>query len=250
MKEDLEKAVDLNLAARVTLVCSAHGIKDPLEINSKRESVKRDIMERITENHVGVERLSDLLDICIAKMESDLLQSMEEEKTTDIPVTKSAEPSRKKSSADRKHTSAETTQKKGSGYRPKSAALAEKLVSERKPIQTLLREDCVQIGLLKPQRAEYLANQFSGKLPYEAEEEVLVELRQNLHDHVRRIIRKLDGGGPWPTPKDQENLRLEIAEIPTVRSLLYLTRQILREREDWLDKHSITGRLFGHRFKF
>jgi hypothetical protein len=246
MKEDLEKAVDLNLAARVTLLCSAHGIKDPLEINTRRESVKRDLMERITMNPVGIERLSDLLDICIAEMESELVQSVEGEKTA---KAKSPEPSENKQSAGRKQAGAESTQKTGSGYRPRSAALSDKLVSERKPIQTLLREDCVQIGLLKPQRAEYLATQFSGKLTIEAEEEVLVELRQNLHEHVRRIIRKLDGG-PWPTPKEQEDLRLEIAEIPTVRSLLFLTRQILREREEWLDKHSITGRLFGHRLKF
>jgi hypothetical protein len=128
--------------------------------------------------------------------------------------------------------------------------MTEKLANERKPIQTLLCEDCVQLGLLKPKRAEYLVTQFAGKLPNEAEDEVVIELRNNLHEQVRKFMRK-HKGGPWASPKDQEDLRLEIARTPTVRSMLLLTRQLLRERQQWLNKskRSLTGRLFGSRLK-
>jgi uncharacterized protein YlaI len=244
MKEDLEKAVDLNLAARVMLACNLRNIKDPIEINTKRERVRQEIMRRIDEGNIGVEGLSELLDECVGKLELELDQKRVGDKSTASPP----EPSTEEPAADRKQATSREPPKKSSGYQPSTADKTQRLANERKPIQTLLCEDCVQIGLLKPQRAEYLATQFAGKLTNEAEEEVLVELRNNLQEHVRRIIRKLNGG-PWPTPKEQENLRVEIAEIPTVRSLLFLTREILREREEWLDKNSITGRLFGHRLK-
>jgi myosin heavy subunit len=270
MEKELEEMVDLNLAARIMLVCNAHSIRDPEEINSRKERVKLEIINRMADRGTsGVEGLSELLDECIAKMELELeleqpvkIIKLNEkpEKKTKIKEKKEkpvAEPDSDleaqyveyRDQIDRQKKSTRDSGKQSSGYRPHSAAMPEKLATERRPIQTLLREDCVQIGLLKPKRADYLATQFAGKLPVEAEEEVLVELRKNLHEHLRRFMRK-HNGGPWPTPKEQEDLRIEIEELPTVRSLLFVTREILRQRKEWLDKNSITGRLFGHRLKF
>lgn len=265
MEKELEEMVDLNLAARIMLVCNAHSILDREEINSRKERVKLEIINRMDERGTaGVEGLSELLDECIAKMELELEQPVKIIKTMEKPAKKTeltekpvAEPESNleaqyveyREQVDRQKKSKRDSGKQGSGYQPHSAAMPDKLATERKPIQTLLREDCVQIGLLKAKRAEYLANQFAGKLPVEAEEEVLIELRKNLHEHLRRFMRK-HNGGPWPTPKEQEDLRIEIEEIPTVRSLLFLTREILRQRKEWLDKNSFTGRLFGQRLKF
>jgi hypothetical protein len=246
MKEDLEKTVDLNLAARVMLVCSTHGIKDPVEINSRRENLKQEIMQRIAEDNIGVDGLSDLMDGCIGKLEFELEHGTD--KSDQMPASK--EPVEEKQAADQYPTVQDVKAKKRSGYQPHAEEMTKKLESERKPIQNLLLEDCVQLRLLEQKRAEYLVTQFAGKLPHVAEEEVVIELRNNLHQQVRRFMRK-HKGGPWASPKDQEELRLEIARTPTVRSTLHLTRQLLRERRQWLNKSkkSLTGRLFGSRLK-
>jgi hypothetical protein len=247
MKDDLEKAVDLNLAARVMLVCNMHGLKDSVEISSKRENVKQQVMQRISDRGVGVEGISELLDECIGELELELEQGIVHGES----ITPCNDPSEEEQATpDPNQAAPSIKQKKTTGYQPHAAEMTKKLKDERKPIQNLLREDCVQLGLLEPKRAEYLITQFAGKLPHVAEEEVVIELRNNLHQQVRRFMRK-HKGGPWASPKDQEELRLEIARTPTVRSTLFLTRQLLRERQQWLNKskRSITGRLFGSRLK-
>jgi hypothetical protein len=128
----------------------------------------------------------------------------------------------------------------------KSTDMPTKLAQERKPIKKLIMEDCVQLGLISKKRAKYVVTQMAGKKPVDAEKEVVIELRENLHKQVRELIRK-DKDNPWSSPKAQEELRLEIVNTPTVRSVLFLTRDIYREREEWLKKshNSITGRIFG-----
>ncbi len=249
MDQELEKAIDLNLTARVLLVCSAHNIKLPEEINRRKEKVKQAVMRRVVENGIGAEGLSELLDECIARLEFELEHPNDNsDSPTKGPVDSIHGATREEAVADRQSADIKMQWNNDSAYRLRAVGMTQKLESERKPIQTLLLEDCVQLGLLKRKRAEYLVTQFSGKLPNEAEEEVVVELRNNLHQQIRRFMRK-HKGGPWASPKEQEDLRLEIARTPTVRSLLFLTRQILRERREWLDKNSnsITGWLFGKR---
>lgn len=111
-------------------------------------------------------------------------------------------------------------------------AMQEKLQEARKPLQKLLVEDCVHLGLLTKDRAEKAARSAVGRTREDAEEIFVVELRNNLHQQVRSYIRK-HKGGPWPKPKDQEGLRLDIVATRSVHSVLMLARQILRERTKW-----------------
>lgn len=117
-----------------------------------------------------------------------------------------------------------------------SSNMLQKLKMKRKPIGDLLKEDCVRLQLLTPKRAEALIAGMSGKRPEDAEDELVAELRNNLHQQVRQMIRK-DKGGAWRTPKAQEEVRLDIAATKTLRGLIGLTTEIMREREEWLSKH-------------
>jgi len=122
-----------------------------------------------------------------------------------------------------------------------SLGMEHKLEEERKPIRRILQEDCVQLGLVEPARAKRLCGQMAGKEPREAEAEVVAELRNNLHAQIRAFMRK-HKGGPWDSPKLQEDVRMDIAGTRSVSSLITLTRALLREREEW-EQNSKKGTL-------
>ncbi len=233
MDTSLEKLIDINASGRVFMVCNQHNIRDLEKINLHKQWVKGKIIEQMEQDNVGVEALSSIMDEKVALLHQ-ILKNGE-----DIPIqeqeVKEEEPQPKK-------------QKVNSGYKPQSTDMPTKLANERKPTKKVILEDCVQLGLLSRKRAEYLVTQMAGKKPMEAEKEIVKELRESLHKQVRKLIRK-DKKGPWSSPKAQEDLRVEIVETPTVRSMVYLTREILREREEWKDRahNSITGRIFGNR---
>ena len=110
--------------------------------------------------------------------------------------------------------------------------MGEKLQEEREPLQKLLIEDGVHLGLLTKDRAAKAARSAVGRTREDAEEIYVVKPRNNLHQQVRSYIRT-HKGGPWPKPKDQEVLRLDIIATRPVNSVPMLARQILRERSKW-----------------
>ncbi|MCP4125643.1 MAG: hypothetical protein GY753_01110, partial [Gammaproteobacteria bacterium] len=250
----LEKLIDINASGLVFMVCNKHHIRDMDKINLHKQWVKSKIIQQMEQDNVGAEALSAIMDEKV-----DLLQQMlengeeisfQEEVTSaqpedstiqdeDIPIqepeVEDKEPQPKK-------------QKLNSGYKPQSKDMPTKLANERKPTKKVIMEDCVQLGLLTRKRAQYLITQMAGKQPAEAEKEIVIELRDNLHKQIRKLIRK-DKKGPWSSPKAQEDLRVEIVQTPTVRSVVYLTREILQERDEWKHRarNSITGRIFGNR---
>ncbi len=246
MGASLEKLIDINASGLVLMACNTHKIWDPEKIEKYKNWVILQITNQMEHDHVGVESLSRILDEKIAllhqKLESgnDDLLSEPQVQNTEVVQKKSYE-SNKLSNEPAKATP--------KGEPPKTYKCTDmptKLAQERKPVSKLILEDCVQLGLISRNRAEYVVTQMSGKQPADAEKEVVIELRDNLHKQVRGLIRK-DKGGPWSSPKAQEELRLEIVKTPTVRSVLFLTRDILREREEWLKRShsSLTGRIFG-----
>lgn len=121
-----------------------------------------------------------------------------------------------------------------------------KLQVKRKPIGKMIMEDCVTLGLVSPKRAKQLVQQMPGKDPKDAETEVVTELRNNLYEQIRKFMRK-HKGGPWTSPTEQNDIRLEITNTPNIRMLVSLTRQLLREQNGWLDKNKtgLASRLFG-----
>lgn len=135
-----------------------------------------------------------------------------------------------------------------SGYVPPARSMEEKLHDERVPIQDLLREDCVSAGLIDADTAKQLVFGMSGKTSQEAEQEIVEFLRQRLQDQVKGFIRKAKGG-PWGDPLTQEMLRQDIHSARSVRSILMLSRQVLKEYQTWRNengRHGILG-LFSPR---
>lgn len=259
MDATLKTMVALNVSGRVLLLCNSLGIRDPEEIQNLKQRVTQEILTHMEEQSLDTRALPGLLEERLRKLSDELRQPTETKSDVKPATTAAAVPpkaSPRVQSTPPPETkpveSQEEVEEKDSHAKTKqqSRDMTVKLATERKPIQRLVTEDCVQLGLLDLERAQYLVRQLPGKEVRQAELEVVTELRNNLHQQVRRFIRK-HGGGPWPSPKDQEDLRLEITKTPTIRSVLFLTRQILREREEWLDRShkTLTGRLFGERLK-
>ncbi len=264
MDETLRTMVELNVSGRVLLLCNSLGIRDQAEIQNIKKRVTQEILTHMDQQSLDISALSGVLEERLRKLPEELrrpevAKSIEPEPAATIvtpPVsispqnTPSIRPPDAKPVESQKDVAAAKESENPQPVKQRSRDMTVKLATERKPIQRLVMEDCVQLGLLNLERAQYLVRQFPGKEVRQAELEVVTELRNNLHQQVRKFIRK-HGGGPWPSPKDQEELRLEITKTPTVRSVLFLTRQILREREEWLERShkSLTGRLFGERLK-
>ncbi len=267
METSLSKLIDINASGLVLMACNAHDIWDPAHIEKNKIWVVDRIIEQMKHDEVGVEALSKIMDEKIAllnqhldkgeELPEPLREHKEEEPKEFEDYQRQAKAEELKEYSDY-HTPKKQAdepspleQKKEEAKQPnkskvKSTDMPTKLAHERKPLKKLILEDCVQLGLISKDRAEYVVTQMAGKQPADAEKEVVVELRDNLHKQVRKLIRK-DKDNPWSSPKAQEELRLEITQTPTVRSVLFLTKDIYRERGEWLKRshNSITGRIFG-----
>ncbi len=265
----LNKLVTINASGLVLIACNSHEIKDSEQIEKHKQWVVNQVLEQMERDQVGVEALSSILDDKIALLNLRLEQGdgqhpvhvPQKEKDTPSPKEPEIDSSYKPKTSDAPAEPANEQQavKEQEKPSPKPAKIEpakkriskdmpSKLAEERKPVKKLILEDCVQLSLISRKRAQYVVTQMAGKQPAEAEKEIVLELRKNLHEQVRSLIRK-DKDGPWTSPKSQEELRLEIVQTPTVRSILYLTREILKERDEWKrrNRKSITGRIFGGR---
>lgn len=122
-------------------------------------------------------------------------------------------------------------------------SLEEKLCEERKPIQDLLLHDCVHTGLVDKETAKRFVASMAGRTPEEAERDIVVRLRQVLQDQVREMIRRAKGG-PWASPLEQEEMRQDIHHANSVRGVLMLRRQVLKEYQAWENQQGF-GRMLG-----
>ena len=69
----------------------------------------------------------------------------------------------------------------------------------------------------------------SGRLIDDVEKDIVSELAKNLQDSVKKYIRKNKGQNPWSTPRLQEDLRMDISSVRTVRGMVLLSSQITQE---------------------
>ena len=113
-----------------------------------------------------------------------------------------------------------------SGYVPSVKSMEDKLKDERKPVQKLLLEDCVQVGLIDLPTAKRMILEMTGKTSQDAERDIVEDLRQLLQVQVKSFIRKAKGG-PWADPRTQEDLRKDIHAANSVRSVVMLSRQVV-----------------------
>lgn len=260
MDSSLNKLIEMNASGLVMMACNAHDIWDPEQIARNKCWVVERIIDQMERDHVGVEALSKIMDEKVAMLnfhldEGEDLPPLQKTEAKPVePIEPDIEETKSKTDNVATPVVVESVvnnkQEEKEPPRPtkhyKSTDMPTKLAQERKPVKKLMKEDCVQLGLLTKKRATHLITHMAGKQPAEAEKEVVKELRENLHKQVRNLIKK-DKSNPWSSPKAQEELRLEIVNTPSVRSVLYLAKDIYRERDEWLNRshNSITGRIFG-----
>ena len=67
--------------------------------------------------------------------------------------------------------------------------MEDKLKDERKPVQKLLLEDCVQVGLIDLPTAKRMILEMTGKTSQDAERDIVEDLRQLLQLQVKSFIR-------------------------------------------------------------
>jgi hypothetical protein len=128
------------------------------------------------------------------------------------------------------------------GYVPQAKSMEEKLRDARRPIGALLTEDCVQLGLLSKKQAGQLVAGMAGNTGEQAEQEIVEQLRQILQTQVKSFIRKAKGG-PWRDPRVQEDLRQDIHAARSIRSVLMLARQVVKEYQAWQEGNQRGGLL-------
>jgi hypothetical protein len=244
MDSIFEKMVKVNIQGRVFVTCQSRGISDPAVIGYYVEILEQAVTARLTDESSPSD-FQHALDEQLKWLESELDQtrldqpaSTEKRHTDEEPaVTAPAAP-------------ASTEKPLPSGYVPEAKSMPERLRDRRTVLEGLLVNDCVTLKLVTPDEADRFKHGLMGKDPEKAEEEVVTALRNALHQQMRKFIRK-HNGGPWASSAMQEEMRMDIARTRSLQSLVTLARELLAEREEWLDKSkgSITGRLFGGRVK-
>ena len=245
----LRNVIHVNVVGRVFMSCAAVGIRNPRRIAVYVSAVKEALGNRSAGESPAATHIQILLDEQIALLERALEAhaSADEAPADDVPETPSSTES---GPQDEEAVAKEETRRPSQRAAADPVAMEEKLRQSRKPIQKLLREDCVQLGLVGVEDAERMVRMLAGRTREDGEAQVVAELRNNLHQQVRHYIRKYKGG-PWPSPRAQDDLRLDIVATRSVHGLLTLTRQILRERTKWESgqKTGVLGSLLGGKLK-
>lgn len=131
--------------------------------------------------------------------------------------------------------------KRPTGYVPDAKSMEEKLRESRKPVQKLLREDCVQACLVDQATAEDLILGMTGKSSEEAEREIVEHLRESLQMQIRDFIRRTRGEGPWSNPHAQEELRQDVRRMHSVQGVLSMARHVRKEYRSWERAHGWYG---------
>lgn len=240
MADVSDDLININVSGRVLVACRGKGVPTPKCVAIYTRAVREAVDKLLEGKPVTIGSIESVLTSQTALLEESLrtLPERLEEKPSvvfdpdvEIPeqfVEEETEPAEEiEEVKEEKKRPKEESKKK-----PEPVTMEEKLKQERKPLRKLISEDCVTLGLVTKDRAKKMLVEMTGRMPEEAEELVIGELRNNLHDQVRKFMRK-NKGGPWNTPMVQEELRLDIVSTRSVITLLTLTRQILREREKW-----------------
>ncbi len=238
MDSQFEKMVEMNVQGRVYIICQSHGVTDPTIVGYYSEILQQAIMAMLTDESTPTE-FHNLLNEQAEWLDLEIAQ------VRDLPLV-----GKPQAGDDEKHHKLLNAEKKASGYVPEAKSMPERLKDRRADMEQLLLNDCVTLKLVTPDQAKKLKHELLGKDPDQAEEEVVALLRNSVHEQVRKFIRK-HNGGPWASATLQTEVRMDISRTRTLRSLLILSRQLLREREEWLmkTKSSLTGRFFGGKVK-
>ncbi|MEN8177670.1 MAG: hypothetical protein ABFS39_03530 [Pseudomonadota bacterium] len=254
MDSQLEQLIEVNIKGRVFAVCQSRSVIDPAIIGYYTEILGQAVRASLHKNTTPAE-FNHVLDEQAAWLESEIDQTApavkgDEESAGEHPaVEEDAAPADSKPKAEDSEKAPPL--KRPTGYVPNAKSMPERLADQRVGMQHLLEKECVTLKLVTPTQAKHLKRRLLGQEPEKAEQELVAELRNILHLQVRKFIRKNDGG-PWSSATLQHELRMDIIATRTLRSLVTLAKELLFEREAWLNKNktSLAGRLFGGKISF
>jgi hypothetical protein len=247
MDRDNEQMIKVNVHGRVFITCQSRGVTDPATIGYYVEIVEQAVTSMLTDESTA-DDFQCALEDQIAWLEEEIDRTGKGNPESQQEVTDNETTDTEKSVAAEESLS--TEEKEPTGYVPEAKSMPERLKDKRSIMEHLLDNDCITLKLVTPKQAKAFKRGLLGKKPESAEEEVVTALRTVLHNQIRKFIRQ-HNGGPWASPTVQHEVRMDITRTKTLRSLVTLARELLAEREEWLDKNkgSITGRLFGGRVK-
>jgi len=232
--------LEMNIAGRVMLLLSQLGMRDARSLSIFLEAVKAVVRHRAANDQpIGLGNLEPFLS---EQLEMLVTALRKHRGLLRVPMQAQeiGSSGQLASSADERDSAPRRPAKPASGYVPVAKSMEEKLKDDRKPVQKLLLEDCVAEHLLDPRKAKELVAGMTGRTPQDAELEIVEYLRQELQTQVRHFIRS-DKGGPWSSPHAQEDLRKDIHAARSVRGVLMLCRQIVKEHQEWEREHGQGG---------
>lgn len=235
--------LQMNIAGRLMLMLSQHGINETRSLSVYLGAIGDVVRQRAaTAQPVHLGNLEPFL-----KEQLEMLQTAMQKRRgilgmplfTNGTAGGGASPATA-ASVDVAKPSSRRQARAARGYVPVAKSMEDKLKDDRKPIQKLLLEDCVAERLLDVSRARDMVAGMTGKAPQDAEREIVEYLREVLQAQVKQFIRS-DKGGPWSNPHAQEDLRQDIHAANSVRGVLLLCRQIVKEHQSWEEEHDQGG---------
>ncbi len=248
MDKDFEKMIRVNTQGRVFVVCQSHGVTDPTIIGYYVDIMQQAIVALLTEETTTAD-FQQVLEDQLRWLEGELNQTREDPPAAIEEPEEESEPEAP-DLAETEPPPPPKEEKKPTGYVPDAKAMPERLKDQRSIIEELLDNDCITLKLVTPNEAKEFKHNLLGRDPEKAEEDLVAALRNVLYSQVRKFIRK-HNGGPWASATLQHELRMDITKTRSLRSLVTLARELLSEREEWLQKTkgSLTGRFFGGKVK-
>lgn len=243
--------IEANVTGRLMLLLGKHGIFDNHSLLIYRRAVCDAVREQLVEHADDQHGMKQILDEQLALLDDALVRRKQQaggDSHVEVSIEvqeDNKEPAEQVSSDPAIEEVKKRVRREApppSGYVPKPKSMEEKLVDARKPMQTLLKEDCVQAGLISSKKADKMIRSTVGKMAEQAEKDLVEQLRQILQDRVKKFIRK-SKGGPWSDPRTQEDMRQDIHSLRSVRSVLMLARQINKEYREWENEHRRGGLL-------
>ena len=242
MDKEFQKLIRVNIQGRVFVTCQSRGVTDPTIIGYYVEILEQAVTALLADESSPSD-FQRILEEQLVWLETELDQIRGE-----LPA--SAVAAEANSQESDPAPVAAGGEKKETGYVPEAKSMPERLKDRRAIMEHLLDNDCITLKLVTPEEAKKFKRGLVGKVPEKAEEEVVTALRNVLHEQVRKFIRK-HNGGPWAGATLQHEVRMDITRTKTLRSLVTLAKELLGEREEWLQKSkgSLTGRFFSGRVK-
>lgn len=244
MDSDFERLIKVNIQGRVFVSCQSRGVTDPTLTSYYVEILEQAITALLTDDSTAAEFQ------CILEEQMSWLEGELDQIHADVSQADGGQNSGNQEATAAPVEATPKDEKRPTGYVPEAKTMPERLKDRRSIMEHLLDNDCITLKLVTPNQAKSYKHGLLGKEPEKAEEELVTALRNVLHDQIRKFIRK-HNGGPWASATLQHELRMDITRTRSLRSLVTLARELLNEREEWLEKTkgSLTGRFFGGRVK-